>query len=84
MPIRMNSMQFPFTIFPIIFIVMFLLFFVIFISVFVKIIGQWHKNNKSPRLAVPALIVAKRTNVSHHRHGSRGMHHSSTTYYVTF
>jgi hypothetical protein len=61
----------------------------IFIFAIVKGIGQWNKNNHSPRLTVPATIVAKRTNVSHHHHhnhGGTGMHHTthSTTYYVTF
>ena len=59
-----------------------------FIVTAVKGIGQWNKNNHSPRLTVPATVVAKRTDVSHHRHnhGTAGMHHTSrsTTYYVTF
>ena len=60
-----------------------------FIVVAVKGISQWNKNNHSPRLTVPATIVAKRTNVSHHHHhnhGGTGMHHTSTStsYYVTF
>ena len=60
-----------------------------FIVIAVKGISQWNKNNHSPRLTVPATIVAKRTNVSshhHHNHGGTGMHHTthSTTYYVTF
>jgi len=60
-----------------------------FIVIAVKGISQWNKNNHSPRLTVPATIVAKRTNVSHHHHhnhGGTGMHHTthSTTYYVTF
>lgn len=60
-----------------------------FIVIAVKGISQWNKNNHSPRLTVPATIVAKRTNVSrhhHHNHHGTGMHHSSTstTYYVTF
>ena len=60
-----------------------------FIVIAVKGISQWNKNNHSPRLTVPATIVAKRTNVSHHHHHNHagtGMHHSSTstTYYVTF
>ena len=59
-----------------------------FIVIAVKGISQWNKNNHSPRLTVPATIVAKRTNVSHHHHhnhGGTGMHHTthSTTYYVT-
>lgn len=71
---------------------MFTLVFVLVIGTFlvtaVRGIAQWNKNNHSPRLTVPATIVAKRTNVSHHRHnhGNTGMHHTthSTTYYVTF
>lgn len=39
-----------------------------------------------PRLTVDAKVIAKRTNVSHHRSGTNGHRHSrtSTTYYVTF
>jgi hypothetical protein len=56
-----------------------------FVVMLVKGIGQWNKNNHSPRLTVPATIVAKRTNVSHHHHaGEHHHHHTSTTYYVTF
>lgn len=56
----------------------------IFIFVFVKLITQWNRNNNSPRLTVPARIVAKRTNVSHHHHGTNHMSTHSTSYYVTF
>ena len=59
-----------------------------FVAVAVKGIGEWNKNNHSPRLTVPATVVAKRTNVSRHRHGGTGTHmahtSTSTTYYVTF
>lgn len=70
--------------------VMFTLVFVLVIGMFVvtavKSISQWNRNNHSPKLTVPATIVAKRTNVSHHHHHGTGMHHTthSTTYYVTF
>ena len=76
-----------FNIFGIMFVLVFLLVFGMFIFIAVKGISQWNKNNHSPRLTVPATVVAKRTNVSHHRHGgTNGMHHTShsTTYYVTF
>ena len=61
---------------------------IIFITIFVTLIkgiSQWNKNNQSPRLTVPATIIAKRTNVSHHHHGGdHHNHHTSTSYYVTF
>ena len=53
----------------------------------VKGIAQWNQNNHSPRLTVPAVIVAKRTNVTRHHHSGAGghhHHHTSTSYYVTF
>ena len=71
--------------FQVMFTLAFLLVFGIFVVVAVKGLSQWNKNNHSPRLTVPATVVAKRTNVSHHHHGT-GVHHTthSTTYYVTF
>jgi ABC-type transport system involved in multi-copper enzyme maturation permease subunit len=52
----------------------------------VKGVGQWQKNNNSPRLSVPAMVKTKRTHVS--RRGSvnnEHSHHSTrTTYYITF
>ena len=63
----------------------FLMFAVVFIVILVKIIGQWHNNNQSPRLTVPAVVVAKRGHTTHH-HDAGNIHHSdsSTTYYATF
>lgn len=76
-----------------------IMFTLIFITVFGLIIftiiggiGEWNKNNQSPRLTVEASIVAKRTHVSRHTHhnagditGAHGTHMtSSTSYYVTF
>ena len=46
-------------------------------------ISAWNKNNHSPRLTVPATVVAKRTEVSRH-HTDTTMMHMFTTYYVTF
>ena len=81
-------MNIMFAIFPIIFSLIFLLVFGVVIFGLIKGISQWNKNNHSPRLTVPATVVAKRTNVSHshHHHGTDSMaHHStSTSYYVTF
>ena len=76
-------MGFGFGLFQIMFFLVFFLVIGMFIVIAVKGIGQWNKNNHSPRLTVPATIVAKRTNVSHHHNSGTGMHHS-TTYYVTF
>ncbi len=75
----------------VLFRIMFALAFVLVIGMFlvfaVKGIAQWNQNNHSPRLTVPAVIVAKRTNVTRHHHGGAGghhHHHTSTSYYVTF
>ena len=53
------------------------------VYIFVKNISTWNKNNHSPRLTVPATVVAKRTEVSRH-HTDDTMAHTFTTYYVTF
>lgn len=69
------------------FTIVFLLIIGTFIFTAVKGIGQWNKNNNSPRLTVPVTIVSKRTEVTHHHHGGANTHHhhhTSTTYYVTF
>ena len=73
------------------FTIMFSIIFVIVIGMFIvtaiRGIGEWNKNNHSPRLTVTATVVAKRTNVSHHHHGGvneHHHHHTSTSYYVTF
>ena len=76
-----------FGMFQVMFTIVFLLCTGTFVVILVKGISEWNKNNHSPRLTVPATIVAKRTNVSRHRHsGANGHHnhHTSTTYYVTF
>lgn len=74
--------------FEVIFFTVFVLVLGIFIVIAVKGIGEWHKNNQSPRLTVSASVVAKRVNLSHHAgtdqpHMSH-MSHTSTRYYVTF
>ena len=59
------------------------LFFLIATFIFITLIrglGQWNRNNNSPRLTVNALVVAKREDVSAHmRHNAH-----STAYYATF
>ena len=74
--------DFGFGMFGIMFTLMFILVFGIFLVTIVRGIGQWNKNNNSPRLTVPATVVSKRTNVSHHHHDHHT--HHSTSYYVTF
>ena len=84
--------DFGFSIFGIMFTIVFVLVIGIFIFTIVQGIGQWNKNNNSPRLTVDATVVSKRMSVSHHNHanagdvtGAHGYHTtSSTTYYVTF
>ena len=76
-----------FGMFNIMFTIVFLLVTGTFVVILVKGISEWNRNNHSPRLTVPATIIAKRTNVSRHRHGGANghhHHHTSTTYYVTF
>ena len=79
------------------------LFSILFPLVFLFVLGmmlftvvgnlrRWSKNNASPRLTVPATVVAKRTDVSHSSSanagdvsGAHGYDTSTfTSYYVTF
>ncbi|HHW21396.1 MAG TPA: DUF2500 domain-containing protein [Clostridiaceae bacterium] len=80
---------FMFGLVPIFVTIIFIVVIGSFIVIFIKGFAEWNRNNHSPLLTVPARVVAKRTNVSHHthHHGSdMGAYHhsSSTTYYVTF
>lgn len=85
-----SSVSFGFGMHRIVPVMVILIFVIVFVGIFIVIvqgISQWNKNNHSPRLTVPATVIAKRTNVSHHRHGGANNHHhhsSSTSYYVTF
>ncbi|MBS4174366.1 DUF2500 domain-containing protein [Bacillus sp. FJAT-49736] len=67
-----------FNVFPYIFGFIFILVLGIFIIAIFGGISQWRKNNKSPRISVPAIVKTKRSSVSHHDDSS------STSYYVTF
>ena len=58
-----------------------------------KGISAWNKNNQSPRLSVPAVVVSRSgQSVTHHSHAMLVMRlermdtvtSSSTWYYVTF
>jgi hypothetical protein len=67
----------------------FILIIFMFIIAMIKAIGQWNKNNNSPRLTVAATVVTKRIDVTHHHHGDMGNgigNHmtTSTVEYVTF
>ena len=83
---------FGFGLMEILFPIFFLLVFGIILFTLIRGVGEWRKNNHSPRLVVDAEVVAKRTDVTHHQHanagdatGAHGFHTStSTDYYVTF
>lgn len=66
--------------FEFIFSIFFILFLGVFIFTIVKNIGQWHKNNNSPLLTVPARISSKYTRTSH----NASTHTFHTHYYITF
>ena len=72
-----------FTMFELMFFLMFFLVFGVVVFTFIKGIGEWNKNNNSPRLSVDATVVAKRNQVNYHHHNNGGSTRS-TTYYVTF
>ena len=78
---------FGFDFFGIMFSLCWIMFAVIFIVMLIRIIGQWNKNNHSPRLTVDATVVSKRADISRHHHNGVNDHHhyhNSTSYYVTF
>ncbi len=65
--------------------VLFVLGFGCVVAVFIRGIIEWNKNNHSPRLTVPARVVARRTSFSHHPGaGENAAPHTSTSYFVTF
>ena len=75
------------SVFPVLFTVMFVLVLGVIIVTLVRNVGQWHKNNNSPRLTVHATVVSKRQNTSvhHHHNDNTAMHTStSTSYYAPF
>ena len=72
------------SVFPVLFTVMFVLILGVIIATLVRNVGQWHKNNKSPRLTVQATVVSKRMEVTRHHDVNSHMSHSSTWYYATF
>lgn len=64
------------------FTIVFLLMVILIGMQLVKGIGEWNKNNQSPKLTVPATVVAKRDYVTQHRHENHTGR--TTSYYVTF
>ena len=82
--------------FDVIFSVLFPILFLVFVGIFLWTlfhnVRTWNKNNHSPRLIVPAAVVAKRTEVSHSSTanagdvtGAHGYSTSTfTSHYVTF
>ena len=90
------GLYFPFGLFDAVFPLLFTLVFFCIIGVFIVMlaqnIGEWNRNNHSPRLTVDAVMVTKRTEVSHHSHvhntGTDGAAHfqntTSTAHYATF
>ena len=65
------------SVFPVLFTVMFVLILGVIIATLVRNVGQWHKNNKSPRLTVQATVVSKRMEVTRHHDANSHMSHSS-------
>lgn len=70
--------------FPFLFGIIFLLVIGVFLFVIVRGIGQWNRNNHSPRLSVPARVVSRRQHHEHHANVDSGTGMGSTSYYVTF
>lgn len=78
--------MFDFGGFEVMFTIIFILVIGVFIVTFIKGIGQWYRNNQSPRLSVEARVVTKRMETSmHHDMIDDHVHtHTSSYYYVTF
>lgn len=66
------------------FFLVFGLILVTFLVMFIKGLGQWNRNNNSPRLTVAAKVVSKRTDMTTHHNQTTHTHGHSTWYYVTF
>ena len=67
--------------FQILFFLVFFLIIGVFLATMIRGIGQWHKNNQSPRLTVEATVVSKRMD---YRRGAGDTHRGWTRYYATF
>lgn len=80
----MDLFEDSFKLFGILFFLIFLLVIGVFVTVLVCILKRWSKNNRSPRLTVGAVIIAKRTQMSHYHRNDDMMSTTHTTYYMTF
>ena len=77
----------PFSIMQVIMLLVFVLVLGSIIVTLIRGVGEWNKNNQSPKLSVPAKVASRRTAVSHHHHHQgNGMYHThtATSYYATF
>lgn len=78
-----SSSSFPW--FPLFFGLVAVLILGVFVFVLVRGLSQWNRNNHSPRLAVQAVVTAKRTHMSSRSTAEPHIHHSTSTfYYATF
>ena len=77
---------FGFNFFGILFIMTWVFTIAVFGFVIGKIVMEWRKNNRAPRISLAAVVLDKRDHRSHHRHHHGGHVHTthSSTYYVTF
>ena len=55
-----------------VFMLVFLVIAAMIVVTMIRGIGEWHKNNESPRLTVDAEVVAKRTRTDTHCHDMAG------------
>ena len=69
--------------FEVLFTLVFLFVLIVFVLTLVRGLRQWDRNNRSPRLTVAAVVVSKRTQVSH-RQDANGLSHTATRYFATF
>ena len=81
----MTGFGFGSDLFQILFTIPFVLVAAVIVVTIIRNLRQWNKNNHSPKLTVPATVVAKRTSVTHFWGGNNGaLCHTSTSYYATF
>ena len=71
-------MSFIFSVFPLMFGLVFCFVLGVLIYTFANLAREGRRNRNSPRITVPATVVAKRDHRSHSRD------HVHTAYYVTF